>query len=277
MLTAVVAQAKLRAGSEVTAVTLDPTNSDKVAIRISGLSCKAAISTNAGRNFLAVAGRDISAAWSSNLTAGARRYVLVDSFCLFRSDDAGVTWTNTGASAFLREQSKTDMNEEEKWFREEYASRLPLRSSLWLPLFALFAGCHFFFTFRSLRQDGSFRAVLVGLRALFVLSLVWALLSASHAVVLHWTANQFPTAYWNTSAQMHPSPQLGLIMAIAAQPLPLWGYLLVLWPLLPGSAEMVIKRFHERRRRLALAICIAAGTVSVLFHLFFIFSGYFWE
>jgi len=118
---------------------------------------------------------------------------------------------------------------------------------------------------------------LIGLRGLVVLSLVWALLWGFHAVVRNWTDTQYPMAYWNTSARMHPSPKLGLVMAITALPLPLLAYLVFLWPILPGSAELLTRLFADGRRRIALAISVVAGTAVAVFHLCMMFIGYFWE
>lgn len=277
ILAAVDAQARLQPSPEITSVFLDPTDSGRIAIRIDYLPCEAAVSTNAGVSFVAVTDQDVPSAWTTNLTAGTRRYALEDSFWLFRSDDSGVTWTNTGAASFLREQSQAAIEQEEEWFREDYGSRLPQRSALWHPLFGAFACAHVLLCFRILRQDGSLRAILIGLRALVVLMLVWALLCGIHTVVMHWTESQYPLAYWNTSARSWPSPKLGLVMAIAARPLALFPYLLFLWPVLPGSTEMLGHLFTERRRRVAMVLSVVAGTALAVFHLCMMLVGYFFE
>lgn len=270
------AQAGLRAGPEITSVLLDPTDPDKIAIRLSGLDCETAISTDAGQNFRVVAKQDFPSSWSSNLIAGTRRYVLADSIDLLRSDDSGLTWTKTGALDFLREQCKLAEEEEQKWFREEYGPRLPLRSSLWHILFAVFAATHLLLCFSFLRRDGSLRAILIGLRALVVLSLVWALLGGLHAIVRHNTDTQYPEAFWNSSMRACPSPKLGIVMAIAALPLPLMAYLAILWPILPGSVE-ILTRLFPKHRRLPLVISVIAGITIVMFHACLMLIGCFWE
>ena len=277
MLTVSGVHAKLRDDPAITSVALDPTDSDKIAIRISGLPCEAAVSTNAGQSFVAVGEQDVQSDWSPVLAAGSRRYVLADAFHVLRSDDAGATWTNTAATSFLRARSEAAVEEEATWFREDYGSRLPPRSPLWHPLFAAFALGHLLVTFLALRHDGSLRAILIGLRGLVVLSLVWILLWGFHAVVTNWIDAQFPRAYWSTWAQRHPSPKLGLAMTITALPLPLLAYLAFLWPILPGSSEVLSQLFPENRRRLSLAICVVAGSAFALFHLCMMFIGCFLE
>lgn len=276
-LTAVATQAMLRGGPEITAVALRPGEPDCVLIRISYAPCEAAISTNAGQTFSAVSREDAPSDWSTNLTAGARRYVLSDAIRLFRSDDSGLTWTNTGATAFLREQSEAAVEQEKDWFREEYGSRLPPRSVLWHPLFALYAIGYSFVTVLILRRGGVLSASLTAMRGLAILLLVWSLLAGMHAVVTNWTSKQYPMAYWNTSMRMHPSPKLGIAMAVAALPLPLLAYLAILWPILPGSKNVLAHAFPRKGGRVALVLSLVAGTVFVLFHLGMMFIGYFLE
>jgi hypothetical protein len=276
-LTAVDAQAMLRGGPEITAVALRPGEPDCVLIRISDASCEAAISTNAGQTFGAVYREGAPSDWSTNLTAGARRYILADPVRLFRSDDSGVTWTNTGATAFLRGQSEAALEREKSWFREKYGSRLPPRSVLWHPMFALYAVGYFTVTVLFLRRAGVLSAFLTAARGLAVLLVVWSLLAGLHAVVTNWTSSQYPMAYWNTSMRMHPSHKLGVAMAVAALPLPLLAYLAILWPILPGSKDVMARVFPRMGGRVALVLSLTAGTAFVLFHLGMMFIGYFWE
>jgi hypothetical protein len=277
LVTAGGAHAGLRAYPEITSVELHPGDPERILIRVTWLPCEAAISTNGGAAFVALTEQDLPLAWSTNLTSGARRYVLVDNYALFRSDDSGVTWTNTGATSFLHEQNKAAIEQEENWFRQEYGSRLPPRSVLWHPLFALYALGYFTSTVFVLREAGVLRALLTALGGLVVLLLAWSLLWGVHAVVTHWTSSQYPMAYWNTSMGMHPSPKLGIAMAVAALPLPLLAYLGALWPVLPGSKEVLARAFAWKARRTALVVSVAAGTVFVVLHLGMMFIGSFWE
>jgi hypothetical protein len=76
---------------------------------------------------------------------------------------------------------------------------------------------------------------------------------------------------------MAPSPKLGIAMGIAALPLPLLTYLLMLWPILPGSKDVLTRAFAPKRQWVALVGCVVVGTAVVVFHLSMMFIGYFWE
>jgi len=57
-------------------------------------------------------------------------------------------------------------------------------------------------------------------------------------------------------------------------------YLLILWPLLPGSLEVMSgcdNSPKHKRSRIALGIAVAAAVVIVAFHLTMLLVGYFWE
>lgn len=282
-------QAMLRSGPRIESVAIDPQNPDALYFRASfglfacGDDHEAAISTNGGRTFMTSPRTEIPDGWTTNLQSGIRRYVLVDSYNILRSDDGGLTWTNTAAISFIRTRSTRDCREAERYFWSEYGKRLPWQSPFWNLLFTTFASVHFLLIAVFCRRHELLPSVLTALRGVLVVVLLWTLLWGFHAVVHSWVDNQYSTAYghyalayWNTSAAMHPSAKLGLAMAIAARPLPLLVYLLLLWPILPGAVDVMSgpsKRFHP----LALIIAIVAGTAFVAFHLWMMFVGYFWE
>jgi hypothetical protein len=274
------ADAYLREIPEIVSVASDPKNPDVVYLRIKGLPCKAAVSTNAGQSFQPVPEESIPPNRTTNLHFGPRHYALANPRYLLRSDDGGSTWTHTGATEFLRDQANADMEQEKHRFWEEYGPRLPGQSALWLPLFGVFAGAHFLLIVLSVHRQGWLRAVWLGLKGLVVILLVWILLWCFHRYVFGLTHSQWPDAYWNTSMLSQPSPKLGVAMAITARPLPLLAYLLVLWPILPGSLDAMLALGGSRaaaRRRTCFALSISAGTVFAAFHLWMMFVGSFLE
>ena len=267
------AQAMLRAGPDISYVGIDKRDPNNIYIRIEYSTCKAAYSSNGGMTFRPLDEQTIPVDLLTNLSLGLRRYVLSDNR-LLRSDDGGVTWTNTAARSFLWNQAKAELKQEEKHFWDKYGARLPDRSDLWHPIFGLFAVCYFLLSIRALRAQGWLSAIWTGLRGVFIILLVWCLLVGFHAYfrrMIEWIA---------PSPMVRPSPKLGWAMAIAARPLPLLVYLLVLWPLLPGSLNVMSgnnSSQKQSRRRMALSLSVVVGAVFIAFHLYIMFIGYFWE
>jgi len=68
-------------------------------------------------------------------------------------------------------------------------------------------------------------------------------------------------------------------MAIAALPLPLLAYLIALWPILPGSLEILTNKLGAKSRA-GLITCITTGVVFLVFNLWLILGplvGYGWN
>jgi len=139
-------------------------------------------------------------------------------------------------------------------------------------LFGVYAAAYVLLSFRLLRSSGLPGAIVTILRGLVILILVWGLLAGFHPVAIAWTN----PAAWGGTYRLCPSAKLGLAMAVAAQPVPLLLYLLALWPILPGSKEVLIRAFSPGRR-IADVLAIVFGTVVVFFHLYMLFVGYLWE
>jgi hypothetical protein len=78
---------------------------------------------------------------TTNTAIDQRRYILAEGF-LLRSDNGGLTWTNTGARRFVREQTDTAIKKEQNEFDREFRTRMPFRTKLWTPLFVLFLAFH---------------------------------------------------------------------------------------------------------------------------------------
>jgi hypothetical protein len=69
-------------------------------------------------------------------------------------------------------------------------------------------------------------------------------------------------------------------MKIAARPLPLFMYLLALWPFLPGSLNILAgcsPSVAQKHSRMALGLGVAVASVFITFHLGMLFIGDFWE
>jgi hypothetical protein len=269
------AQAMLRSGPEIVSAAIDQKDSNIIYLHISSQSVKAALSTNGGMNFQGIKEKYIPENLTTNLTLGTRRYVLKD-WTLLRSDDGGLTWTNTGTASFLRKIANAEIEVERNHFWEEFGSRLPQQSVFWHVIFGVFAITYAVAAFCTLRSQGSFGAFLTVLRGLFMILLLWCFLWMVHSFFFHWAERQYPSAYWNTSAEFRPNAKTGLIMAIAARPLPLLVYLIALWPILPGSINVMLgPQPTTRRRNCASILAITIGTLFVLFNLCMTFVGYF--
>jgi hypothetical protein len=271
------ARAKLISEPGISHVAIRAGDPETVLLKLTGLSCAAAISTNGGLSFSAHPAESLSTGWLTNMEAGGLRYFLADSQLLFRSDDGGRTWKATAATKFVRTQARADADAEEKIFRADYADRLPERSPLWHPLFGAFSIAYITLTYLAMREGGSLRAILTGLQGLLILVLVWMLLWVIHAQVLLWSHAQFPEAHWNTSSRGAPSAKLGFVMTIAAQPARLFGYLLFLWPILPGSREVIVRLLPAKREMLSWVVCLAAWVWVVGLHAWVICVGYLFE
>ena len=177
----------------------------------------------------------------------------------------------------MRTQARADADAEEKIFREEYADRLPDRSPIWHPVFGAFSIVYFTLTYLALRQGGSPRAIVTGFQGTLILGLVWMLLWLIHGQVMHWSHAQFPEAHWNSSTRGGPSAVLGFVMTIAAQPARLFGYLLFLWPILPGSREVIVRVLPAKQEVISWGVCFAAWVLVVGLHAWAICVGFHFE
>lgn len=271
--------AKLNSGPQIKSVRIDSNDSATVYLQISELPKPMAVSTNAGDSFSTFPGGILPDSATTNLRHGPRKYVLVDSAILLRSDDSGITWTNTAARKYLREQTDKEIEQEKRDFDNGYSERLPQRSAFWHPTFAGVTLLYCVFIVAFLREEsGWLSAVRIALCGAATLGLAWSLL-AGFSHVIHWMANaQWPSRFWNTSSEFNPSVKTGIAMAIAAKPLPLLCYLLVLAMILPGTYRALILASGSRTaatERLFFAASIVAGVVFVGFHIWMIFVGYF--
>ena len=262
------ARALILRSPAITSVAVDPANPDFVLIHMDILSCKAALSRDGGLSFQAISENDIPAGLSSNLTVGVRQYVLGGTDCLLRTDNGGATWTSTTSQEFMRRQGQTEWAEKEERYREEYGSMIPERSDIWYLVFGFFAAGYLSGVLITCRKMGWARVSYTGLQGLLVLLLVGVFHSC------------FQEYMWEYAPLFPPSAKLACAMAITARPLPLLLYLLILWPLLPGSMRIlagVDPSAASTRRRWAFGLAVAAGTVFMVFHLYMVFIGYFFD
>lgn len=54
-------------------------------------------------------------------------------------------------------------------------------------------------------------------------------------------------------------------------------HLLAIWPVIPGSYEIIVKRFHGPKQKIALTFFTLAWGTVMLVHVGFYFVGYFFE
>ena len=275
------AMANMRPAPEITAVSVDKNNPDFVYIRLSDLNITSALSTDGGAVFRPVTNELVLGDLTTNLNTGSRQYIRVGSTELFRSDDAGKTWTNTSAARFVREQINREIERQKERFWERYGKRIPERSALWHPLFAITGLAYCSIILLSQRKTGGWLpAVRNVMSGLTVLGFVWGFLLIVHHSLSWMVHTQWPGAFWSTHAAANPSAKAGLVMAIAASPLPLIAYLTVLLWILPGFAEAFAALGGSRmqsRKNLPLRIAICAASIFFMFHVALIFGGSFWE
>ncbi len=263
-----------RAGIErppaITSVAVDPANLDVVLIQMDCMTCAGALSTDAGRSFRVISESDIPVGLSSNLTFGARQYVLGGTDCLLRTDNGGTTWISTKSQEFIRLQKQTERSEAEEQYRAEYGSMIPKRSPYWHLVFGLFAVGYLSSTLFAFRRMGWVRACYTVLQGFMVFIVIW---------VIHSFFHEF---FWTQAGRTFypPSVKLVIAMAVTARPLPLLVYLLFLWPLLPGSMQVlagVEPSATPTRRKRAYAWAVTSGILFAGFHLHMVFFGFFWD
>ena len=268
--------AKLVETPSIESVWISSTNSRLVWIRLKGLPTSSGFSTNGGASFEASGRRAPPPGYTTNLNAADVHYVLAEAETLVRTEDGGSTWHRTQASRFLRSQTRLMEQRDTASFWVSYGSRLPERQEAWYLALELFGILHAGLVLYVLTPSGISNALQVAARSTIILHMAAGFLWFTHTVYSHITHSQFPEVLWNTSGYFSPSKQLGVAMHIAAQPLPLLGYLLTLWPLLPGTSAILAGRNPSvHRRRLSLNTCAFLGTVFVAFHLWLVYAVWF--
>ena len=269
------AMAGLRSFPEITKIAVDPQNLNNVYLRIDDLPIKAAIGDDGGRSFSVAAKAEIPTGWTTDINNGEQRYVLIDSSNLIRSEDAGISWKKTAALDFIRTQIDFEIEKEKENYQKKYEILIPKRSELWNPVFGMFAIVYFVIAIILLRTQNMRDALLASLRGVAIILIVWIFLSLFHCSVLQWFDSKYPMAYWNTNIYP-PHQSLGIAMSIAALPIPLLVYLLVLFPILPGIAESLTKSASIVRRRIGLFVVASTSIIYIVFHLYMISVGQSW-
>jgi hypothetical protein len=273
------ANAMLVRGPEIVSVTINGTNSDTIYLHLDGLESDLAVSTDAGRTFSFTPKVFTPGNLTTNLHFPPRHYAFVEQCILLRSDDNGMTWTNTTARRFLREQTDRIIKRERAAFDEQTRDRLPERTPWWHGVFGTFGIAYCIFIVAGLHKSkGWLQLISILCRGIIVLGLVWMLLQITHWYFLDLARNQWPGRFWNTSMEFYPSLKTGIVMNIAAKPWPLLGYLLAWGLLLPGTTPALLSIVGPQlasRKRFCLALSVAVGTHFLLFHLLLLFWGHF--
>jgi hypothetical protein len=235
------AKAMMMRGPEITAVLVDPGNSNNVYLRLSDVVNSTGISTNGGRTFDLCSANAVPWTAVTNLHFPPRHYVLVDSTQVFRSDDGGATWTNTASGKFRWAQIRAEVEIERIAFNQAFDQRLPKRSRYWHWVFGAVALLHCLALIVVLARCSDwlliFRQVV---RSLVILGLAWCFLIVT-AMFIQWNVNAqwTPGRFFSSYESFSPSVKTGVVMAIANRPGPLLCYLLGLWFVLPGSLEVL--------------------------------------
>ena len=273
------AYAKLTPYPEITSVKMVLDNPDVLYIFVSGLEWKVAMSTNAGEEFKVIQESEVPANLTTDLKHENRQYVLTEAKDnLLRTDDNGNSWKETSASRFIRKQVNADIKDHKKWYDDRYGSRVPERSFLWNILFGVFLAINTVLLCLSLRDQGWLKVAVECLQACIILALVWLCLTMLHTFIRHLFITQWPSAYWNSTAGFNPSYKLGLLLNIAAKPIPLLVYLLALWPVLPASPDVLCRWFGKTssKKHICSLCVIVCGIILISFHVW-IFIGPFRE
>jgi hypothetical protein len=272
------AHARIRVGPGVGHVFVDPEDPDRVLLQLIEVDPTHALSTNGGASFEFSSATSNSGQWTTNLSFESRDYMVLDGWRLFRSDDAGNSWEETGVRDFLRQLTDDQISDERSWVESEYSARVPERSVHWNRIFAGFAVFFLLSQCFMMSRRGVLAAVISLLQGALILLITWSLLTAFHFYVSVTFHGQYPGAYWNTSQRIFPTLKTGVAMAIAAQPLPLLAYLLAFWFVLPGSLEMALGRSPSNtRRRWTFVVLASWAALFVAFNALLVFWGYFWE
>jgi hypothetical protein len=274
------AHALLMVGPEIISFSVNPTNTDIVFIKVEDGAHEAlnftALSTNAGNAFSLTTTIE-SPLWQTNVAVGQRRYTLGDG-SLLRSDDGGVTWTNTQARRFLREQIDATIRKEQAEWEKGTRSWVPFRSEAWTPVFVLFSVFHAVGIFASLKNSrGWLDATASAVQSAALLLIAWVMLTASYYVFHSFNDGQWPSRFWNTSALFVPNLKTAIIVNIAAKPLPLLAYLVLLSLVLPATIDAILHRAVTPpiRLRIQPTLSLTAAVVILLTHVYFAFIGYF--
>ena len=273
--------AMLLSGPEITSFSVDPANADFVRIVVEDHAHEelnfTALSTNAGRAFSIIASSSLSPFAQANITFGQRRYALAGG-SLLRSDDSGLTWTNIAAQHFVHEQTNAAIKKERMEFDQRSRSRVPLRSQWWTPLFAVFTAAHSLFIVICVKPArGWVAASAAAVQAAATLLIVWLMLTACYHTFQFLNNDQWPGRFWNTSSGFNPSRKTGIIMNIAARPVPLLAYLAPFSLLLPGTLETILRRISppSTRLRLQTGLLLLVSILMLSAHVYLAFVGYF--
>ena len=270
--------AMLMTGPEIVSFSVNPTNTYVVSIQVEDAVNEAlnftALSADAGETFSIIEPPELRLA-PTNLLADQRRFALGGGF-LLRSDDGGLTWTNTGARRFLREQIDAVIEKDRAEHEKETRARVPFRSNLWTPVFICFAVLHSIVVFPTLRSSrGGMVAMANTFQSIALLLIAWLMLTASYHVFHFFNDEQWPGRFWNTSHQFYPGLKTAIIVNIAAKPLPLLAYLIAVSSILPGTLDSVLDRFVNPpiRRRIQLVLFLLAAVLVLLIHIYLSFIG----
>jgi hypothetical protein len=264
----------LRGAPSIISIQIDPDDVDSIYILTDGYyCCEAVVSHDGGETFSPIASDEIPEGLSEDLHHGSRRYLRVPHqessdeyyWMLLRSDDDGITWTQTSFLAFIREEYNNATDQEIEEFAAHYEHFRPDRTWAWHIAFSIAAILHIFLIVYILHRRGWSEVATIAFRAAFMLLIVWAFVSLiGHEI----TKLYHEQLYDRLRQPWPPSEGLTPFAFIAAKPWALIPYLLFMWPILPGSSEILQQTAGDsiKRQRRRHWFVLIAGVAFIAAH-----------
>lgn len=252
VLAAPTAHAALGEPPSIEKILADPRYPAHVCLLLEHAAAEAAESFDGGRNFKPIKAAEIPVNFAPAPTTGEYRYAKAD-YLVFRSEDGGATWQDTDCLGLIVRESRRGIEASKRYFMTEYGRRIPQRSAYWTFWFLLFACAHLGVSAFLLRASGWARVAWSLARSILLLAIAWSALTWFHFVFIRWPDPHFqwPLRFYQSDFAFDPSAKLGVILNVAARPLPLLCFLLCIIPILPASVDGLsdcLKRRKSGRR-----------------------------
>ena len=241
------------ADTTITKVLLNPHDSAHICVIVAFAPFEAAESQDGGRTFAVIRAASIppelvpgtASANFRYLAVGSSKYHLVR---LFRSEDGGTKWEETGFRKFLHEQLEKVADQERGFFVKRYADRLAHRTESWTKWFFILSAGYLIGAAWLLRGKGFWSIVWNLAASALALAVVGCVLSELRDEAWFFTlrGHEAGLLYWHSAPEWSPTAKLGVILNVASLPTRLILFFLVIIPILPASVTL-IGRYLNRR------------------------------